>query len=75
MCRWMGSHFHNWMDYDGVTFLELSTARLVLFFPMHFCVVLQGIVRYELNSTMWRADIFTLKYVSQLVAASTLKIE
>ena len=20
MCRWMGSHFHNWFDYDGVTF-------------------------------------------------------
>ena len=22
MCRWMGSHFHNWIDYNGVTFLE-----------------------------------------------------
>ena len=21
MCRWMGSHFHNWTDYYGVTFL------------------------------------------------------
>ena len=21
MCRWMGSHFHNWIDYIGVTFL------------------------------------------------------
>ena len=21
MCRWMGSHFHNWIDYNGVTFL------------------------------------------------------
>ena len=21
MCRWMGSHFHNWPDYNGVTFL------------------------------------------------------
>ena len=20
MCRWMGSHFHDWMDYHGVTF-------------------------------------------------------
>ena len=19
MCRWMGSHFHNWIDYNGVT--------------------------------------------------------
>ena len=21
MCRWMGSHFHNWIDCNGVTFL------------------------------------------------------
>ena len=21
MCRWMGPHFHNWTDYNGVTFL------------------------------------------------------
>ena len=21
MCCWMGSHFHDWMDYNGVTFL------------------------------------------------------
>ena len=24
MCRWMGSHFHGWIDYNGVAFsLEL----------------------------------------------------
>lgn len=24
MCRWMGSHFHGWIDYDGAAFsLEL----------------------------------------------------
>ena len=21
MCRWMGSHFHDWIDYNGFTFL------------------------------------------------------
>ena len=21
VCRWMGSHFHNWTDYNAVTFL------------------------------------------------------
>ena len=21
MCRWTGSHFHDWIDYNGVTFL------------------------------------------------------
>ena len=20
MCRWMGSHFHDWIGYNGVTF-------------------------------------------------------
>ena len=20
MCRWMGSHFHDWIDYNGVVF-------------------------------------------------------
>ena len=20
MCRWLGSHFHDWSDYDGVAF-------------------------------------------------------
>ena len=20
MCRWMGLHFHDWIDYNGVTF-------------------------------------------------------
>ena len=24
MCRWMGSHFHNWTDYNGVTFLVVT---------------------------------------------------
>ena len=24
MCRWMGSHFHDWIDYNGIAFsLEL----------------------------------------------------
>ena len=22
MCRWMGSHFHDWIDYNGVAFSE-----------------------------------------------------
>ena len=21
MCHWMGSHFHNWTEYNGITFL------------------------------------------------------
>ena len=24
MCRWMGSHFHDWIDYNGVAFSILT---------------------------------------------------
>ena len=24
MCRWMGSHFHDWIDYYGVAFFILG---------------------------------------------------
>ena len=27
MCRWMGSHFHDWIDYHGVAFSIQSPAR------------------------------------------------
>ena len=27
MCRWMGSHFHDWIDYNGVAF-SLGTNRV-----------------------------------------------
>ena len=27
MCRWMGSHFYNWIDYNGVTFLAWLLER------------------------------------------------
>ena len=34
MCRWMGSHFHEWIDYNGVVFsrelLEWARAFSVL---------------------------------------------
>ena len=25
MCRWMGSHFHDWSDYNGVAILNRVT--------------------------------------------------
>ena len=27
MCRWMGSHFHDWIDYNGVAF-SMGTNRV-----------------------------------------------
>ena len=34
MCRWMGSHFHDWIDYYGVAFsIELlEWGRTLIFF-------------------------------------------
>ena len=32
MCRWMGSHFHDWNDFNGVVFsMELLEWRLHIF--------------------------------------------
>ena len=31
LCRWMGSHFHNWTDYNGVTFLVVTKMRSHIF--------------------------------------------
>ena len=24
MCRWIGSHFHDWIDYNGIAFLIVT---------------------------------------------------
>ena len=29
MCRWMGSHFHNWIDYNGIAFSTESPTELL----------------------------------------------
>ena len=28
MCCWMGSHFHNWIDYNGVAFSIVRVTRM-----------------------------------------------
>ena len=28
MCRWMGSHFHDWIDYNGVAFFSIELLEL-----------------------------------------------
>ena len=33
MCRWMGSHFHGWSDYNGVAFSVFSPGRGLVGFP------------------------------------------
>ena len=30
MCRWMGSHFHNWIDYNGVTHFQIFGVRKLI---------------------------------------------
>ena len=42
MCHWMGSHFHDWIDYNGVAFSESycnGVAHFLLFWGttvLHF---------------------------------------
>ena len=32
MCRWMGSHFHDWIDYNGVAFsIEFTRMASLIF--------------------------------------------
>ena len=31
MCRWMGSHFHNWVDYNGVIFSRVTRMESHIF--------------------------------------------
>ena len=35
MCPWMGSHFHDWIDYKGVAF-SIELLELGLTFPDFF---------------------------------------
>ena len=30
MCRWMGSHFHDWIDYNGVAHFRIFGGKTVL---------------------------------------------
>ena len=31
MCHWMGSHFHNWIDYNGVAFSAVTRIGSYIF--------------------------------------------
>ena len=33
MCCWMGSHFHNWIDYNGVAPRNTDSFDVVFFHP------------------------------------------
>ena len=34
MCRWMGLHFHDWIDYNGVAHFRISGVRPFFIFPV-----------------------------------------
>ena len=34
MCRWMGSHFHNWIDYNGVAHSLILGVRQFFIFTV-----------------------------------------
>ena len=52
MCRWMGSHFHDWTDYNGVAFS--STFYRVTRMGSHF----SGILRVR---KFWQVVIYKRK--------------
>ena len=31
MCRWMGSHFHDWIGYDGVALFFYLRGKTILY--------------------------------------------
>ena len=44
MCRWMGSHFHDWIDYNGVAF-SLGTNRVTRM-GSHICGI-SGVSKFR----------------------------
>ena len=44
MCRWMGSHFHDWIDYNGVAF-SIGTNRVTRM-GSHICGIL-GVSKFR----------------------------
>ena len=58
MCRWMGSHFHDWTDYNGVAFLvELQIIRATVFIFRIFCVVMGPLKLTQLGSSFGLARV------------------
>ena len=51
MCRWMGSHFHDWIDYNGVAFSKSIGLALYLKrnlpFLLCFTLYLRAISKYK----------------------------
>ena len=52
MCRWMGSHFHDWIDYNGVAFSE-SFFRMGRTFSAFFGVRQSFIFTISKGTTMF----------------------
>ena len=44
VCRWMGSHFHDWIDYNGVAFS--IGASIVSRMGLHICGIL-GVSKFR----------------------------
>ena len=44
MCRWMGSHFHDWIDYNGVAF-SIGASRVTKM-GSHICGI-SGVSKFR----------------------------
>ena len=76
MCRWLGSHFHDWIDYNGVVFLIelLEWGRTISGFRDKEILVSMDlkIGRSAVKKKMVRSVV--LKFNSRLTLKSVLEI-
>ena len=71
MCRWMGSHFHDWIDYNGVAFSKSIGFALYLErnlpFLLCFTLYLRAISKYKPRGAyIWRRDLTRVFCVTSL---------
>ena len=61
MCRWMGSHFHGWIDYNGVVF----SIELLEWGRMHIFDFL-GVRQFFMFTVSKRTRMFVLPMKSEV---------
>ena len=55
MCRWMGSHFHEWIDYNGVVF-SIELLKWGRSFPDFLGKTVLHIYRWQTYQNVCTAD-------------------
>ena len=65
MCRWMGSHFHDWIDYNGVTFLDCKTFKQATgtMIPLVYVGSISDLIGFTYKMNKVKAEVDTTFYV------------